>query len=205
VLFYHKLWNVYEQGVKHRLGAGRIKHWMRKQASNFKNTDTRHAEIAPIFHYESLCHEGREEPVFGDLGIFADERHSPERTLELIQCDIIRKHAGLTEQELQLFNLIVSMPAHTPANKLAHLMGFKVTAKGRTPAIYRQICGNLRNKLWGKFIEPTQRTKKCLKCSTVKPVADFHRKKGRRDGYQDWCQICMKGVRKNGRVLQNNE
>ncbi len=42
--------------------------------------------------------------------------------------------------------------------------------------------------------------KKCPKCGSVKPVADFYRSLGNKDGYQVWCKDCFKAVRAANRA-----
>ena len=37
--------------------------------------------------------------------------------------------------------------------------------------------------------------KKCRKCSTQKPLEEFHRSKRSKDGRQPWCKICAKKER----------
>lgn len=40
-------------------------------------------------------------------------------------------------------------------------------------------------------------TKKCSKCSKEKPVSEFYKDRGRKDGLYPWCSVCKKAHDKN--------
>lgn len=42
--------------------------------------------------------------------------------------------------------------------------------------------------------------KRCPKCGNVKPVSEYYRSLGNKDGYQVWCKDCFRAVRAANRA-----